>query len=174
MRKTNIIDFHNEIVRLAKTHSCKEVAEKLGIKKDSLPGYGRKHGIKFNTAFVPGFYNGILVDEIRTFAKIHTIKEIADKYEFNEQAFRTYANINGIKYAPALYNLRALMASKKPRRITKDEKEKVLINLRRKFSNVYPEFKNAGRTIRCTGRYIVENRIFKTWGSLMEFAKSYI
>ena len=174
MGKTNLADYHDEIVQLAKIHSCKEVAEKLGINKDSLPGYGRRHGIKFNTAFVPGFYQGISVDEIKTFAKIHTIKEIADKYEFDEQAFRTYANINEISYTAIVYNSKEPRVTKKHQRINKDEKDKVLINLRRKFSNVYPEFKNAGRTIRCTGRYIVENRIFKTWELLMEFARSHI
>jgi len=173
-KNMRLADHHDEIVRLAKIYSCKEVAKKLGINKDSLPGYGRRQGIKFNTAFVSGFYNGIPVDEIRAFAKIHTIKEIAEKYEFDEQAFRTYANINGIKYAAIIYNPKTPRTIKKHKRITKDEKEKTLIKLRRKFSNVYPEFKDAGRTIRYTGRHHVDNRVFETWDLLIEFAKSHI
>jgi len=55
-----------------------------------------------------------------------------------------------------------------------EEKEQILIKLRRKFDNVYAEFKTRpGYTtqIRLTGRWIVERRIFKNWAAFKRFAE---
>lgn len=161
------------IIQLAQEYSCKEVADILHMKPNSLDSFARSRGIKFqrHQRIKSKFYHGILKTEIIKFSKTHTLRQISEKFDFVLGTFRDYARINGIKFVHADRYIPG-----KHRHLVSthlDSKELVMNKVRRNFSPVYMKSVD-DKTVALTGEVIVGARTFENWDMFMVFAEPYL
>lgn len=85
----------NDVRKYAENHNVLESAEHFCVNYNTLIRYAKKHGIKFRKT-VKG--TDMTKEELKKYSLEHTVKEIAENFNFTENHTRSILNSYGFRW----------------------------------------------------------------------------